>query len=65
MTYKVCVDVAHDCPFDAIAQLMEATNCIAMRIIEADGPGGGNPFVEFEFDNADNADEFTNLFHNS
>lgn len=61
--FKACVDVAYDCPFDAIAQLMQATNCFSMSVIEAEGPAGGNPFCEFAFENADDADEFVKLFH--
>ena len=53
-------DVAYDCPISEIAQLCEATN-VTMRVIEAEGPGGGNPFLCFEFTNDDNRSEFINL----
>lgn len=55
-------DVAYDCPISEIAKLCEATNA-TMRVIEAEGPGGGNPFLCFEFDTDANRIEFINLFH--
>lgn len=55
-------DVAYDCPISVIAELCEATNA-TMRVIDAIGPGGGNPFLAFDFTNEDNRTEFINLFN--
>jgi len=65
MNYAVMLDVAHDCPFDVITQMMSDHKCVAMKVIDPNGPGGGNPFVEFQFETADDADNFTKEFHNS
>ena len=62
MTYTYECDVAGDCPIDVIAQLCEATNA-TMRVIEAVGPGGGNPYLAFDFTNEDNMNEFINLYN--
>lgn len=64
MTYTYECDVVYDCPIEYIAQLCEATNA-TMRVIEASGPGGGNPFLAFDFTNEDNYLEFINLFESA
>ena len=51
------MDVAHDCPISTIAEVCEKHNA-TMRVIEAIGPGGGNPFLSFTFDNQSDMDNF-------
>ena len=46
---KYACDIAYDCPLEALATPMMTYN-VTMRILEAVGPGGGNPYVEFEAD---------------
>jgi hypothetical protein len=62
MNYTYECDVASDCSIADVAQLCEATNA-TMRVIEAVGPGGGNPFLAFDFTNEDDMNEFINLFN--
>jgi hypothetical protein len=51
-------DVAYDCSIDVIAKMCEDTNA-TMRVIEANGPAGGNPHLSFEFTNADDMNAFS------
>jgi hypothetical protein len=51
-------DVAYDCSIEFIAKMCEDTNA-TMRVIEANGPAGGNPRLSFEFTNADDMNAFS------
>ena len=46
--YKLKVDVAYDWPFHDFCQFCQDHDC-TFKVIEAQGPGGGNPYVEFTF----------------
>ena len=50
-------DISSNVDFAYLAELMEATNS-TMAIIQANGPGGGNPEVEFTFHDQADHDRF-------
>jgi hypothetical protein len=64
MSVSVAVDIVYDCPIDAFALPMQEYD-VTMRVLEANGPAGGNPFVEFTADTHEQMKNFlidTNLF---
>ena len=61
MMFTYECDVAYDCSIEVIAKMCEDTNA-TMRVIEANGPAGGNPHLSFEFTNADDKYAFIELF---
>ena len=55
--FEYTMDVAYDCPISVIAKLCEKHNA-TMRVIAAEGPAGGNPFLSFTFGNQSDMDDF-------
>ncbi|MCG7944774.1 MAG: hypothetical protein N0C84_00350 [Candidatus Thiodiazotropha taylori] len=56
-------DIAHDCDLGSLAEFMQEYNA-KLRIIEAIGPGGGNPFVEFIFETEKDKNRFIEFYEN-
>jgi len=57
MMYTYSCDVAWECPIKDVAHIMECTDA-AMRVINSEGPGGGNPYLEFLFKSASDRQQF-------
>jgi hypothetical protein len=49
---KVQLDIAHDIELGEFLDMCEEYN-LDFKVIEARGPGGGNPLIEFIGDDAD------------
>jgi hypothetical protein len=49
MSFTYSFDIASDCPMEFVADVMSQYSVVSMSVIEAIGPGGGNPFIEFTF----------------
>ena len=57
ITYTM--DIAHDFTVGELAEIMESCNA-TMAITSAIGPGGGNPEVQFTFNDHSDYERFIN-----
>jgi hypothetical protein len=57
-------DIAYDATIENLTKLMEKYNVSFMKCIEANGPAGGNPFIEFLFENESDLLKFENDYEN-
>jgi hypothetical protein len=64
MMYTYSCDVAWECPIKDVAVIMECTDA-AMRVINSEGPGGGNPYLEFLFKSASDRQQFIEYVENA
>ena len=55
--YSYNCDVAWNAPIKDVAHIMECTDA-AMRVIDSDGPAGGNPYLEFLFKTESDRQQF-------
>ena len=60
-TFTYDNDIAWDCPISEVALMLEAFNA-TMSIMQAEGPGGGNPWVKFHFTNQTDRDAFETFY---
>ena len=56
-TFNYDLDIAWDTNFKIIAELLEEFNA-TLSVIEAIGPGGGNPYVNFQFKTESDMNDF-------
>ena len=61
-TFTLEIDICWDLPFDQIAIMMEKFNATSLKILNAIGPGGGNPFVEISFTNENDMNNFETFY---
>ena len=66
MIYTYACDVVYDCPIANVAELMEATNCLYMKVLTAD-TGGMTGYCQamFFFSNEEDMSAFINLYENA
>ena len=60
-TFTYDNDIAWDCKIADIALMLERFNA-TLSIIQAEGPGGGNPWVKFHFTNQADRDAFETFY---